>query len=248
MSAKSTLPAYVVSTLHAERKAQLQTMAAVVVYLFNEIKADRDTTGAGEKLYKVAQHRALKTWQNYVSTARAVATSGACSVKLESLHSEHSDPADSALAFAPWFEKQIKDKGYTLDVNDVALFAKGKPSLKAQAKAAEEAQKAIAVEQAKAEKELQTHAQTQADNEARTEAVAQAKAEQVIPEGTNESAPIPPAILPPMVAPLVIARRNSANKIDVEFGPDVTSEELEAIIAGIMQMQAEMGQREKAAA
>lgn len=241
MSAKSTLPAYVVSSLHAERKAQLTTMAAVVVYMFNEVKAERELTDTGAKLHKVSPHRSLKTWQNYAAAAQSVATAGSCAVKLESLHAEHSDPAESAAAFAPWFESQLKTKGYTSSVDDIARFAKGKPSIKAQEKAEAEAQKKLAQEQAQAEADaknaLQAQTDAQADETARVEAVAQAKEEQVIPEGTNESAAQPPAILPPMVAPLLIVRRLADGNCDYEIGPDITVDEIEAIVAKLTALQ-----------
>lgn len=240
MSAKSTLPSYVVSALHAERKAQLSTLAAVVVYMFNEVKADRELTDTGAKLHKVSPHRSLKTWQNYAAAAGAVATAGACAVKLESLHAEHQNPADSASAFAPWLESHLKAKGYTSSIDDIARYAKGKPSLKAQQKAEEEAQKALATAEAQA--------QAQAQEPEQTPEAAPVVAQEPEPEQAQAPVAIPPTIQPVMVAPLLIARRAKDGSLDLEYGPDMTVEEIEAIVSKLQTLQIAMMMPEQVAA
>lgn len=134
--AKTTLPNYVSAALVADRDAQSRTIASIALYVFAEVKADREVTELGARLFAAAPHRSLKTWQNYATTCMALGTSAHVCVKLEAFWSQCAtgDVAEIAPAFQTWLTDELRKKGYHTSPEDVANFAKGRLSIKAQAK------------------------------------------------------------------------------------------------------------------
>lgn len=159
--AKSLVPTYVAAALQADRTQQLQTIAALTVYLFGEQKANREVSELGALLFKQAPHRSLKTWQNYASTVGAIVSGR--TPKLEALWAEHVTPEAIILPLTQWLDHELKARKYHSSPEDVANWAKGRPSLKAQAQAKEKAEKEAAALQAKLDAQAATQTQAQAD-------------------------------------------------------------------------------------
>jgi hypothetical protein len=211
--AKSNVPNYVQSALNADRTQQVNTLSALIVYVFGEQKANRDTDGLGETLHKQAPHKSVKTWQNYLSAAGAVVSGQ--SVKLESLWAAATDPATIVPALVSWLEHELKTRKYQTSMEDVANWAKGRPSMAAQKKAKDAADKKAQEEQAKANAEAAAKAATQAQAEkeaadAIAAAAANAPKSDPVPNGDEEGTQATgysPAIEPPAAdsAPVFMA-------------------------------------------
>lgn len=138
--AKSTLPQFVTSALSIERRAQIGTYAAVALYVFDEVKNNREVNELGDRLHQASPFRTLKTWQNYATACASIANHPAVVIKLEALWSQSDNMGELAAHFEPWLEAQLKTKGYTSSVDDVGAWAKGRPSIKAKAKAEKDEQ------------------------------------------------------------------------------------------------------------
>jgi hypothetical protein len=174
--AKSNVPNYVASALSADRTQQVNTLSALIVYLFGEQKANREVKELGARLHKEAPHKSEKTWQNYVSTASAVVDTQ--TVKLESLWAAESDPGAVVPALVHWLDGELKSRKYQTSMEDVSNWARGKPSMAAKKRADDKAAKEAQEAQAKANAEAAAKAATQAEaDKAARDAAAKAEAD-----------------------------------------------------------------------
>ncbi len=162
--AKTLVPAYVQAALAADRTQQVNTLGALVVYLFGEAKANREVTEFGETLHKASPHKSAKTWANYASAAGAIA--GTQTVKLDAMWSAAKDPADVVAPLVSWLTHELKTRKYQLSMEDVSNWAKGRPSMAAKKAADDKAAKEAAAAQAKANADAEAQARTQAAAEA----------------------------------------------------------------------------------
>lgn len=138
--AKSNLPTYLVSTLTADRNAQLNTIAAIIVYAYAEQKAERTTDDLGARLFKVAPHKSEKTWQNHVSAARAVISNR--TQFIDGAYGDNPTQEQAQAAILTYLTAELSKGKYTNAVDDISNWAKGRPSIKAQALAREKAEAA----------------------------------------------------------------------------------------------------------
>lgn len=234
--AKTLTPSYVAAALANDRTAQLQTLAAVTVWMFVGAKNDNVPTAPAETIFKSAPHRSLKTWQNYVSACSALAANVTVGIKLESLHAA-ALPENYVSAFGDFLAAQLKAKGYQLSSEDVANYAKGRPSMKAKLAAEKQAEKDAKIAQDKADADAKANAPTitaeqqaetaqqQADEAARLESIAAEKAAQSDPTPTtDESAPIPPAIKSPVEVIFSASRKDG--DLVVTIADNISRQEL----------------------
>jgi len=247
--AKSLTPSYVAAALANDRTAQLQTLAAVTVWMFVGAKNDNVPTAPAETIFKSAPHRSLKTWQNYVSACSALAANVTVGIKLESLHAA-ALPENYVAAFGDFLASQLKAKGYQLSSEDVANYAKGRPSMKAKLAAEKQAEKDAKLAQDKADAEAKAAAPTitpeqqaetaqqQADEAARLASIAAEKAAQSDPTPTtDESAPLPAAIKTPITVLFSVTRRDDT--LDVAVDDSMTRDEMLQIMLTLESLIAE---------
>ena len=237
--AKTNVPNYVQSALNADRTQQVNTLSALIVYLFDQQKKNQETDALGETLHKQAPHKSVKTWQNYLSAAGAVVSGQ--SVKLEALWAAAATPADAVPALVSWLTHELTTRKYQTSMEDVANWAKGRPSMaakkRADDKAAKEAKEAQAKANAEAAKQAQT--QAQAEKEAADAIAAAAKnapAPAPVPNGDEEGTQAtgyPPAIEKPAAdtAPrFMLSAARTDDGITVTLADDLSREDLQALI------------------
>jgi len=235
--AKSNVPNYVQQALSADRTQQVNTLSAIIVFLFGEQKANREVSELGAKLHREAPHKSEKTWQNYVSAASAVVEKQ--TVKLEAIWAAAADPAEAVAPLVSYLTHELKARKYQCSMEDVSNWARGKPSMAAKKKADEAAAAAAALAQKKADEQANAAQKLQAQQEAEAAAAAAAlKASQKDAQadetgngdeqGTSQTG-YPPAIEQPAPVFMMNAVRNPAGDIVITLAENLTRADLVAI-------------------
>lgn len=244
--AKTLVPSYVAQALAADRSQQVSMVAALVVYLFGEAKANREISEFGATLFKASPHRSLKTWQNYATACAAVASTQ--TVKLEALWLGHSDPAECVAPLAQWLTHELKTRKYQTSMEDISNWTKGRPSMAVKAKADEAAEKAAIKAQAEADAKARQEQQTQAqaEDEAQKLIDAAKKTPDPMPMGDEDGTQAtgyPPAIEAPAAdsAPvfLLSAALEKDGSVKVTLADSIDRETLQAVIDAL-QAQCDM--------
>lgn len=213
------LPQYVTAALASDKTAQLRTIAALTVDLFVRSLQDEDTSDYGSMLFRASPHKSLKTWQNYASTANALAVK-ACHVKLADFAAQ-ADEAATVGMFADWLDLELKKKGYTTGVEDVGNFANGRPSLKAK----DRAKRAAEVEQA--------NLQQAAPAAAPAPATPSPTAQLTQPEATAQAAPPTPQATEAATQPedrIILQVTDKGSEYGFAFDDAATIADMETII------------------